>query len=648
MRATEQLKSTRARAWLVLALLLFVAALLRTHRLGAQSLWYDEGNSARIAERSVQLIIAGAAGDIHPPLYYLALKVWRSAFGESEAALRALSAVCSVLTVALAWLIGRMWFGAQAATWGAGLLAFAPFAVYYAQEARMYALLSLWATASTLALYHLAQQARPSLTSATAYVLCSAAGLWTQYGYTFVMVAQALAFAIWSRLRIELMLRYGALTVLSLLAFAPWASVAARQVLGWQVDRPPVGLGDALLEIARAWVVGRMLPMQEALTPMLTFGGLALVGLKARDGWRLQRESLAALALALTPAALLLAANAYREAYLKVLLVSLPPVCLLAGNGIATLAHQLILLISRSHALTLSPPRALMLSRSRAITLCALMLALGVAWSLTPALRNLYDNPTYARDDYRGIQRLIAASAQPNDAVLFLAPNQWEAYTYYQRDDRNLYPLLYRPARYEEVAARLEAITARHPRLFALFYAEREADPDGWQEQWLNANTHKVHEQWVGNIRLAVFAAPRGDLAAACCADARFGDHIRLVEARSQLQARTGDMLAVLLRWSGDAQIERRYKVFLHIGAADRPPLAQFDSEPAQGARPTFTWQVGEVIHDRRGVWLRDVPPGRHDVFIGLYDAESGARLPITLDGAPIGDRLRIGTVEVR
>ena len=89
----QRLTAPSARAIAVLIIVL-IGLGLRVYRLDAQSFWYDEGNSARIAERSLQLIIEGAAGDIHPPLYYLALHFWRAAFGDTEAALRLLSVAC--------------------------------------------------------------------------------------------------------------------------------------------------------------------------------------------------------------------------------------------------------------------------------------------------------------------------------------------------------------------------------------------------------------------------------------------------------------------------------------------------------------------------------------------------------------------------
>ncbi|HIQ00596.1 MAG TPA: hypothetical protein EYH30_00450, partial [Anaerolineales bacterium] len=95
-----------ARTLLLLSILLLATG-LRFYRLDAQSFWNDEGNSARAAERSIPLILEAAEGDIHPPGYYVLLHFWRAMVGESEFGLRALSAICSVLTVALTYGLGR-------------------------------------------------------------------------------------------------------------------------------------------------------------------------------------------------------------------------------------------------------------------------------------------------------------------------------------------------------------------------------------------------------------------------------------------------------------------------------------------------------------------------------------------------------------
>lgn len=121
-------------------------------------------------------------------------------------------------------------------------------------------------------------------------------------------------------------------------------------------------------------------------------------------------------------------------------------------------------------------------------------------------------------------------------------------YTYYQGNDRNLYPLRYRPERYDQVAQQLEAITAAHPRLFVIYYGEREADPEGWYEQWLNANAFKAHEHWVGNVRVAVYGSSQLALQTLDLkAPIRFGEAIALVGAHV---GRPLGALATCCRWN--------------------------------------------------------------------------------------------------
>ena len=139
----------------ILAAILVLPPPLRFFQLDAQSFWNDEGTSARVAERSLPLITAAAIGDIHPPLYYYALHFWRGVFGESEFALRSLSAVLGVVLVWLIYLLGAKLFDESTALVAAFIAALNPFQVYYSQEARMYMLLAVWAAASTYFLVRL-------------------------------------------------------------------------------------------------------------------------------------------------------------------------------------------------------------------------------------------------------------------------------------------------------------------------------------------------------------------------------------------------------------------------------------------------------------------------------------------------------------
>ncbi len=514
---------------------------LRLHKIDAQSFWYDEGNSARIAERSLQLIVEGAAGDIHPPFYYVLLHYWRAAFGESEAALRALSAACGVLLVLFTGLIARSMFDRRTGLIAAVLMAVSPFAVYYSQEARMYMLLALEAGVSTWALVALValerQDARGKtsplascLLLAACYTLATAAGLYTQYAYPFVMVAQGLCVLVWffaarqpGTAKLKAILAYAAMNLAAIALFLPWLPTAIHQVTGWAVAPQTVDLRAAILDAYRWIVVGRTLPLDQAALPMLAVGALALIGLvpfrtpipveplvdgeaAAPDGSREPAWLWPAclLILAVVPFALLFAFNLYRESYLKFLLVCALPVSILAARGIAVLSTA-----------WRRPSQGRVAGVASAAV--SIGLTVGLALLLLPSLDHLYNNPAYARDDYRGIARMIQADARPGDAVLFNAPNQWEVFTYYHRPGElaAAIPLTYHPADDASVDAQMRPIAEENDRLFVLYYGERESDPEGRYERWLAGHAFKADEQWVGNLRLAVYGARAANVHAA-------------------------------------------------------------------------------------------------------------------------------------
>jgi len=262
--------SSRLTRWLAFIAILLLAAALRFYKLDAQSFWYDEGNSARLAERSVALILDGAAKDIHPPLYYLALGAWRMFAGGSEFALRALSAFCGILMTALAAKLVKGRAGMLAALF----VAVSPFAVYYSQEARMYALLALFATLTSALLLRLLNPSTQNKKTMLALALGTAAGLYTHYAYPFVMLAQGLVvlMALAARRDRALFRAYVIANAIALLAFAPWLPVAVSQITGWGVAAQEYALGPAMLDAARWVVVGRTATLDQAAPALVLFG----------------------------------------------------------------------------------------------------------------------------------------------------------------------------------------------------------------------------------------------------------------------------------------------------------------------------------------------------------------------------------------
>src|SRR3546814_472074 len=113
-------------------------------------LWLDEALSVNIASLPLGDIEGALRRDGHPPLYYWLLHGWMEVFGDGDRAARALSGVISLATLPLIWAIGRRVEGARAARFALLVAALSPYAIRYASEARMYALVMLLVAAGYL------------------------------------------------------------------------------------------------------------------------------------------------------------------------------------------------------------------------------------------------------------------------------------------------------------------------------------------------------------------------------------------------------------------------------------------------------------------------------------------------------------------
>jgi hypothetical protein len=179
---------------------------------------------------------------------------------------------------------------------------------------------------------------------------------------------------------------------------------------------------------------------------------------------------------------------AYRP---KFFLVASPAFCALVGEGIALLER--------------SPGRGKQISRRLWLLLGLGIVGVGAARSL----RHYYADPVYARSDYRSIAAFIGEVEREGDAILLNAPNQWEVFTYYYQGQAPVYPLCRsRPPDEEKVIAELRKIAAQHRRLYVLYWATEESDPERIVERWLEANAFKASDTWYGDVRLAVYAVP--------------------------------------------------------------------------------------------------------------------------------------------
>jgi hypothetical protein len=138
----------RSRFLLLCGAVGLLALLLRLPTLSSRSRWLDETYSAWFAAMPLPALWTEVPlYETHPPFYYTLLKAWSALFGASEAALRSLCVLASVLTVVRIPACAR-WarLGARAERIGllaALLLAVNANSILFAQQARPYAIHAL-------------------------------------------------------------------------------------------------------------------------------------------------------------------------------------------------------------------------------------------------------------------------------------------------------------------------------------------------------------------------------------------------------------------------------------------------------------------------------------------------------------------------
>jgi len=685
---------TRSHRILLIAILLLAAA-LRFYRLDGQSFWNDEGNSVRLAQRSLALVAAGAAGDIHPPGYYYLLWAWVRLFGDSEFAVRSLSVALGLLLVAVTYALGHQLGRPALGLAAAFLAALSPFQVYYSQEARMYVLVTLVGAAATHFFIRLIQQGTgrledwktaknlsppsngstelakvfPTLcpqslglrtkgpwakgprtfqpSTYVAYALLTAAGLYTHYSYPVVIAVHNVLYGLWllttwRRGRVlARLLCWGAAQLGALLLYVPWLPIAWPKLTGYGAiseAHPPAYI---ILQAFRHYALGPTAG-DTPLTPWLLviFGTLVVLGIVRQFTLRPSPFVLHLLPLlyALAPVALMVALSFSRPAYRpKFFLVGTPAFHLI-------LAHAILFF----HPTT-QPPNLPTFQLPNLYTAATLLFVILAA---IPSLHNTYHDPAYARDDYRGIACYIEAAAQDGDAIILNAPNQWEVFTYYYGDDSSVYPLpRSRPLDEAATAGELSDIIARHQRLFALYWGVVEADPNRFIESWLEGHTYRAADSWHGNVRLVVYAAPQtGDTdEPQYPLDLTLGETVALRGYTLDNDAvEAGDVLQLTLFWKSRQKPVERYKVFVQLLDSANHIVGQLDSEPGGNLLPTDTWQPGQAVTDRYGVLVQPgTPPGEHRLIVGMYSLSTGARLPVQRDGEPLGDHIVLGQVPV-
>jgi hypothetical protein len=132
-----------------------------------------------------------------------------------------------------------------------------------------------------------------------------------------------------------------------------------------------------------------------------------------------------------------------------------------------------------------------------------------------------------------------------------------------------------------------------------------------------------------------------------------FGDMLQVIGLEGDAlsgKAQPGQTLTLDITWEALQRPAADYNVFLHLGQdADAPPLAQTDILIGNQVLPTGVWRPGERRRDNLQLILpSDLPSGTYNLWMGVYDWNSGQRLSARMDDLQSSaQRILLTTIQI-
>jgi len=622
-------------------LIWLMAFALRVYRLDFQSIWWDEGHSIQMASAAPAQIPTLPGMDVHPPGYFVLLHQWMALAGRSEFALRYLSVVFSLLTVALltrfAWELPAS--GRASALAAGGLAALSPLYVAYAQEVRMYAVVTFFALASVYWQWRLTKGARRR-PAAVLYVLTTAASLYTHYFTIFLLLFQNLVWLVWTlspsaegdrRGRATLWL---ASQLAVWLLFAPQLPIALRQTTTYaNPNLNPPGIGEFLSRSWTAYTVGTAVDpavggwLAGALAVLL--GLLVLVQVVGAPR-RQVNTVIFLLGWLLIPLAAYFLVLQRRPSFVPRYMMLVTP--------------ALMLLLA--HGLSGPWPKAIG-HRLSAVGYLSVAVAFGLGtWSY-------FTNVEAYKDDSAGVVAWLADETTVRDVVYVDVPHPFHYYA-----DRIPAPTRYLFVDVHTAADILNAEAAGRDRLFWVTWWGSDTDPRGIIPFLLDKAGRRAgerdfrgyHVTWWELPADAHFSLP-DDLPPV---EVTFGGLIRLDGLAFSREAQVGGLAWATLHFTllGDTEVDYRVSLRLRDPSGNMLPPTDKDLLDDRHFR-TSAWppddpRLNQAINVYTLPIPVDAPPGDYRLEAVVYDAATLEALPVAGTPAPDGISAWLGNLVVR
>ncbi len=535
---------------ILLAMLgLLTAHAARAAWLGDQDLWWDEGLAVWAVRQPLTQTTLWTAGDVHPPLYFWLLWGWMRLGGDTPFAMRYLTLVLGMLTVAVSYVAGRRLGGAWAGALAVWITGLSRLMVWWSQEMRMYmlaALLSLVALYFTLRFLDAARR-RPAprylWRDLALYALAATGAMYTVYlsAANLLLLSLTVALAglasILARRWRQAALTLGGWFVANLAVIAlviPWLTLAFDSMRSWSVATStsllfPFQLYGVLL------ATGISTDLDAVSWTAALAGGMLAIGSVIAFAVRMRRP--APPTAQFQPAWLVVA--------LLALTLALPPLILYA----LTQPGRMLFYVPRLEARYFVPFAPYLLTglgwvivriaraRRWAGAIVLLVIAGLFIWSLPQ-----YYVGRHLSDGYPSLTRTLRAHARPGDGVALISGSRFPLFLYeYDRRGLGGYraPVAQIPRAHpiltpDTVESELAPLLGEFSRLWVVLADAHMEDPDALALPWLQARRATLFDQYFNSNRLVLLAAGPEDLTLAPA------------DARPQFRLATGGQTRVL------------------------------------------------------------------------------------------------------
>ncbi|MBL8156470.1 MAG: glycosyltransferase family 39 protein [Anaerolineae bacterium] len=598
--------------WLLAVAVLLIVYGLALQGIGRESLWNDEAWTAwAVQPRDPRLTLERVRQDVHPPLYFLAMEGWTLVAGNSETALRLPSAWAVLIALVATYALGRRLFDHWTGLIALIVLGTASFTLYYAREARMYAL--LLALAALASWFYLRWRSRPSFPRALIYALSLAALLYTHYSAA-LLIASHLLHALVTlrkpRLGWRGLIPYGVAALL----FAPWLPIMLAQIRANPSGPLAIPVPTNLATLAALVLI------LTSAHPGLTALPALLGAIRIFDRKHTSAVLLLVLWFIITPVALLtlnaLVAPVYQVRYV---IAILPAGALLVAVGLRSLRLM-----------------AVITPRLQTALIAALLGWL--AYTQVAMFREFWSE----KSPWQATMQRVAESRQPLDLIITdFAPISPAAYYDQRLHLRSGFAL--------DLSWRLHSFGELRPLLdrFADAPSVWVALPINTAKTWhiaalLDQTRHIAYRDSLINMIFYRFDLGNSDDLAF-----QFGSALRVrrsPDAAQQFFVRPGDLLCVEIDLEPLQSLDGSLSAGLHlVDLTGNRSLAQHDAglgtaEPGQ-----------PLAFDPCLTIPSDAPPGAYHLELAVYNWATLERLPVWegADATGWGDVLMLAAVDV-